>query len=363
MAVPSTMPSRSSDRLLPPLVFIHGFKGSTLTDPQGNLRWLTWWQALGLASPDLRLPLVWNGDSDTQRRDDLAAKEPLRRVAWHDIYAPFLDWAEASGRAFYPFAYDWRRDNLESVRNFVAFLKTISGLHGGVKVQVAAHSMGGLISFVALNRSPDLFHSVLFAGVPFSPGISFLEDMHAGTATGLNKRILSPQVLFTFVSRYSFFPWETPESALVEQTGDSIPHDWYSADDWERQKLGIFAMTDAVQVTEQHRTHLRMALRRASEFRRLLVSKEEKSFQYPPVAVLASDRHPTLATVVRDGPRAVRGWDFHTAAKKPGDNRVEFPRAMPPEGVPYTVHKTAREHGYLLNDTRQVAAILAQLSE
>ena len=35
----STMPSASSDHLLPPLVFVHGFKGSALTDPQGNQRW------------------------------------------------------------------------------------------------------------------------------------------------------------------------------------------------------------------------------------------------------------------------------------------------------------------------------------
>jgi len=34
----------------------------------------------------------------------------LRAVAGQNIYASFLKWAESSGRPFYSFAYDWRRD-------------------------------------------------------------------------------------------------------------------------------------------------------------------------------------------------------------------------------------------------------------
>ena len=114
----------SAGQPLPPLVFIHGFKGSTLLEPQGSLRWLTWWQALGFASPDLSLPLHWNGD--VQRRDDLVAGAPLRTVARRDIYASFLDRASQSRLPFYPFAYDWRRDNLANTQRFVEFLETIS---------------------------------------------------------------------------------------------------------------------------------------------------------------------------------------------------------------------------------------------
>jgi hypothetical protein len=58
---------------------------------------------------------------------------------------------------------------------------------------------------------------------------------------------------------------------------------------------------------------------------------------------------------------AVRGWDFETAVKQPGDGRVPFPQAIPPEGVPHAVYKTAREHGVLLNDVGQVSEILEML--
>lgn len=48
--------------------------------------------------------------------------------------------------------------------------------------------MGGLITMVALNKRPELFQSVLFAGVPFMPGVGFLEDLHAGTLLYLQKK-------------------------------------------------------------------------------------------------------------------------------------------------------------------------------
>jgi len=234
-------PSFSADHSLPPLVFIHGIKGSVLSDTQGTVHWLNVWQGLGLTSTDLRLPLKWQGE--VQERDGLVATAPLSAVGWHEVYAPFLNWASASGRVFCPFAYDWRRDNQENTGEFVKFLEKVSGETGQTRVQVAAHSMGGLITFAVLNRRPDLFHSVLFAGVPFGSSISFLEDMHSGTSNGFNKRILNPQVLFTFVSPYTLFPADPKESGLADAHGNRIMHDWFSVDDWSRQKLGIFAIS------------------------------------------------------------------------------------------------------------------------
>src|SRR5205085_7411744 len=140
----------------------------------------------------------WNGS--VQESDGITSPGPLDSVAWHDVYGVFLKWASASGRPFHPFAYDWRRDNLETTDSFIGFVEKISREKGGAGIQVMAHSMGGLIAFVALNRRPELFHSMLFAGVPFGSGISFLEDLHSGTSSGFNSRILSPQVYFTFAS-------------------------------------------------------------------------------------------------------------------------------------------------------------------
>jgi pimeloyl-ACP methyl ester carboxylesterase len=294
-----------------------------------------------------------------QQRDGLTATTPLDTVAWHDVYAPFLKWAAASGRAFYPFAYDWRRDNLETTESFIKFLDKVCRESGGVKVQVVAHSMGGLITFAAVHRHPELFHSVLFAGVPFGPSISFLEDMHAGTANGFNSRILSPQVLFTFPSIYTLFPADPKESGLVEADGSRIVHDWFSAEDWERQRLGIFSNSSPT-VTQEQRDYLRKALEHARHFKIELALRG--SFAYPPIAVLAGDMNPTLSTVLHNGPRSVKGWDFVTAAKNPGDNRVEFTKAVPPAGIRYSVFKSTHLHEDLLSDTKQVESILARFT-
>jgi hypothetical protein len=138
-------------------------------------------------------------------------------------------------------------------------------------------------------------------------------------------------------------------------------HDWFSAADWERQRLGIFANDGTERVTAEQREHLRNALDQAHQFKSLLVYKD--LVQYPSIAVLAGDAHPTLQTAMRNGPHAVKGWDFLTAPNRSGDGRVDFKGATPPLGVLHRVFKSSRLHEDLLNDTVQVELILAALSQ
>src|SRR4051812_29249744 len=100
-----------------PTVFIHGIKGSVLEDAEGGTRWLTLAQALGLSTPELALPLAWDQDGN-QKRDGLKATRPLDRVTFvpglasADVYGKFI---EAMPEPFAAFAYDWRRENRETV--------------------------------------------------------------------------------------------------------------------------------------------------------------------------------------------------------------------------------------------------------
>src|SRR3712207_5974211 len=55
---------------MPPLVFIHGIKGSTLINAKGETLWLTGSQALGVSTPELKLPLQWlTGPPPSQAQD------------------------------------------------------------------------------------------------------------------------------------------------------------------------------------------------------------------------------------------------------------------------------------------------------
>ena len=334
-----------------PLVFIHGIKGSRLADAQGKTYWLTGLQALGLQTPDLRLLLAPEPDSP----GELVAVEPLGRVAvvpgvfQEQIYGPWLAAAKKMGVPFHSFAYDWRRDPSKSVDRLEAFIEAVRVKHAAKKVRVVAHSMGGLITLALLNQRPELFSGVAFAGVPFAGGLGFLVDLHVGTSAGLNSKILSPEVLFTFPSVYVFFPLNG--AGLIDSANRPIPMDFYSAAAWKEKRLGLFARGG---VSLEQENFLARTLARAKSFRQRLAARRQA---YPPVLVITNRSRPSLKEVVRDGPKSDHGWDFESAASGPGDGRVLEERSFPPSGIPYQTVYSEAEHSKLLNDPRVIAAI------
>ena len=120
--------------LLPPLVFVHGIKGSNLYKGKKCV-YLTPSQLLSLDTPDLRIPLEWDGD--VQASDGIRAGTPTQNVLGclsnllgAQGYASFLNWGRKtygkeqlvhgwldsetaedvdSGKNFFVFTYDWRR--------------------------------------------------------------------------------------------------------------------------------------------------------------------------------------------------------------------------------------------------------------
>jgi hypothetical protein len=60
------------------VVFIHGIKGSLLVDEKDSTVWLNGSQGLGLDTPNLSLPLTWQGNK--QDKDSIRPKEVLSEV-------------------------------------------------------------------------------------------------------------------------------------------------------------------------------------------------------------------------------------------------------------------------------------------
>jgi pimeloyl-ACP methyl ester carboxylesterase len=346
---PDSLPlfRRNVERDGPPLVFIHGIKGSKLVDGDGRLRWLSASTALGLSTPDLRLPIRWK--DGRQERDGLRPTEPLDAVEIipgllkSQVYGPWLRQAESLGRPLYGFAYDWRRDNQENLARFRECVSAVRARHGGSPVQLVAHSMGGVISLPLLIERPDWFLHVLFATIPFRGGIGFLEDMHAGLPTGRNRKVTSPEMLFTCPSAYTLYP--IGRSDCLDSRGNPLPIDFFDPEQWVEHGMGIFA--DRAQATPDRMEFLRQALESARSLK-LLHSFRDQA--YPPITVLASRAHPTLRIAVKSGPQAVRGWDFRSHARHPGDGRVCYDHMLPPEGFEYEIVETQRAHSDVLND-------------
>lgn len=329
-----------------PLIFIHGLKGARLVSSQGEAVWLRSKHALGLSTSKLRLPMRWI--DARQPEDGLKPEKILRSFALipyfyeRNFYADWLAAAEQCQRPFYEFSYDWRRDNLETLERFNSFIKKIYQKYEA-KIQVVAHSMGGLISFAMLNELTDLIHSVSFVGVPFRGGISCLQDMTLGAWIGLNSKILDSETLSSFPSMYSLFPLNA-KGLVNDQDGREVSLDFYNAEDWKKHKAGFFS---SEQNTELKMEFLSIALGQAKKFRKLLSAK---LVNYPPIMVVNSRSFPTVEKVIFIKEQNRPSWNFKMGGKSPGDGRICEQDSLPPTGIQYTLYTSTYRHRELLND-------------
>ena len=362
-----------------PLVFIHGIKGAELRNSTDDLMWIDLWTGLGLKSPDLALPLRWDPldldelafrhhkgvresaefratENTVQAKDNIKAVGLLESIPVIPflyripIYVNWLAAVRKSDRPFYPFYYDWRRDNLESTERFKTFLLKVFAREKR-PVQVVAHSMGGLITLPVLNESPEIFHSVVFAGVPFVGGIGFLPDLAEIHPTGLNSRVLSPEVLGTFPSVYSFFPL-AKEGFVIDESNRPVEVDFFSPSEWKKYGWGLFHSSNDSEIKTRFIT---TALDHARKFRNRLVAAP---VHYPPITVVSGTQLPTYISVRRLRSQSLYRWDFGQPKKCAGDGSVCVVNSKPPKGVPYRSILTEHSHVYLLDDPNVVQQIM-----
>lgn len=353
---------------LSPLIFIHGFKGSVLVDENGHVEWINALTALGIYRPKLALPLTWS--QYEQEHDELVAKEPISEVRILPIIPSMMiygKWLDAVNKYsdvnLLPFAYDWRRDNGETSLLFEKYIEKTLEESGKSKCSVVAHSMGGLITLSVMNRRPELFKKVVFAGVPFKGCISFLEDMTHGKPVGLNRSVLSPAVLFTFPSVYSLFPGNLRSDltgSMVDQKKETVPINFFSAKEWHANQLGIYAEQNTYPFSESETIiFLKNALEAAKAFRLSMIPEKKN---YPPVLVITSNSTPTIAKVKRVMRAGKPIWDFKALPTEPGDGRVTETSSLPPNPIQYETQHSTYDHATLLNDPVVIERIFSFLA-
>ena len=348
----------AGDEAVRPLVFIPGLMGSNLARADGDKAWLLARHGLGLSTPDLRLPLDWQQQS--QQRDALQPAGIVMDVSLipgligQAVYAPWADFASTiPNRPLYIFSYDWRRDNNETAARFEIFLDELKQQYNGRAAQVVAHSMGGMISLAVLNRRPELMERVVFVGVPFRGGVGYLDNMHRGTSIGANAGLLAPEVLFSHTSVYSFYPagqaFENTD-IVRDENGNDLRLDFYEPQTWQDHQFGVFAAESADWRgdVQQRLAFLKQALDRGREFRRAMRPRQPAS-AYPPVLVVGGKQHGTLAYTQRLAGACCR-WDFDDTPREPGDGSVLYRDMLPPEPIAHKVTLSTYWHSYLLND-------------
>jgi len=251
----------------PPVVIIPGLMGTRLEDARGREVWIgSLRRALWSRYDDLALRI----DPETLTPDPAGIRPTTitDSFAGRDFYASIIRTLEHAGgyrraepgepprgdRSYYVFTYDWRQDNVETVRQLDRFIEQVRHNHGGdLPVDIIAHSMGGLITRYYLrygpidvtrdNRFPVNFHGehrvrrVVLLGTPNLGSVESLKAFIAGRRLGLRR--VPPEVLVTFPSFYQLFPHPINDW-LLDAAGERLDLDPFDIEVWQRFQWSIF---------------------------------------------------------------------------------------------------------------------------
>lgn len=253
----------------PPVIIIPGLMGSKLAAPGRGEIWIgSLWD---LAFSDYRAAAL-QIDPETLLPDpgDVRATEITGRFAGRNFYQPIIETLEdvggfrraeagtavdPDGRYYYIYAYDWRLDNVESVRGLSRLIEQIRKDHDDpeMKVDIVAHSMGGMIARYYLRYGPedvtddnafpvnyhgaDRVRRIVILGTPNMGSVKSLQAFISGRRIGL--RNIPPEVMMTFPSFYQLFPHPLTDW-LVDIQGRSFDIDPFDISTWKRFHWGPF---------------------------------------------------------------------------------------------------------------------------
>lgn len=325
---PSLIRYKSDDPDVPPAVVIPGIMGSGLMRPDGTPVWLNLRNAVGHFNLSLpfKLPL-------SECRDDLVpggllgTRGVMPRLFGFTEYYDLLDLLETAGfrpakttggkgLVHHVFAYDWRRDMVDSVRELDRTLEAMAEARDDphMRFNIVGHSMGGLIARYYLRygtAEPEDGAPVTWAGArriqnlvlvatPNAGGIHALEVLLYGNKVGLSQATLAASVIARMPSVYQLLP---PKGAatLVDHELQPLDVDLHDVETWRRFQWGPFAPAPVRRLSgftdgecEVYPPFLEAALARAGAVHRALARAPETPCPVK-VVLLGGDCLSTLA--------------------------------------------------------------------
>ena len=254
----------------PPVIIVPGILGSRLADStSGNEVWPgSIWQLMFSDYDRLRLHI------DSRHPAPVAGLQSVTgitdQVAGRDFYGSIIDTlrtaagyvrgqpgqpARAGERRYYVFAYDWRQDNQRSAVKLGELIDQIRADYDNpeLKVDIIAHSMGGLITryylrygsldvlerndFPVTLEGAKKVRRVVLLGTPSMGSVNSLRSFIRGFEVGLTK--VPTDILATFPSIYQLLPHALVDWIISEQ-GTPLERDIYSRRIWERFQWSVF---------------------------------------------------------------------------------------------------------------------------
>jgi hypothetical protein len=193
-----------------------------------------------------------------------------------------------------------------------------------------------MITLLAMQRCPQSFESVVFAGVPFIGGAGPFDDLFLGSKVARNKTLLAAEVLWSFPSIWQALPEE--DDFFVDEKDQPVKLEVSDPATWKGWQLPC-----------AKRLEDRLRDRKAISVAR----KEGLTWSGRAMAVIGRGR-PTIAAVrvKSDGT-----FDFANPKMADGDGIVLATRAVPPMKSTWVLTETS--HAALFNDPEVRKAVEA----
>ncbi len=390
-------PRKTNQTGKPPIIIIPGITGSELVNQKtGEIVWPELFpkDKEALALPIASTNFAENVDDLTSTRV-IESVQLIRFIPEIGVYGSLLQALENYGGyrrgeidapapeghhdTYYLFAYDWRRDNVESARRLAKKIAAIKQRlnRPDLRFDIIAHSMGGLIArYFAMYgdrdvldetrpqpdwRGAEQINRMILFGTPNAGSMDALRSLIYGySVTEADKprvvlfRSLGRATIFTVPSVYQLLP-HTGAAKFYDAILDPIEPDLYDIETWKRhgwsaafdaellarevksqvKRLGeAGGKAAAEKLIVQRENYLRAVLKRAANFHRALDAGGA-----PPetlrLHLVGGDCEPTLAAALivevkgeprtffypRKIPRGLRKQAFEKLFV-PGDGRV-----------------------------------------
>jgi pimeloyl-ACP methyl ester carboxylesterase len=259
----------------PPVVLIHGVLGAKLRHKGSGVE--VWPGSLArLAFSEFRELELGGGD------DDLEPFALFDAAAGQDFYGAIVRTLMGPGgyaqgvigtppgdqrKRVYVFLYDWRRDNVDSVRALDAYVESIRRDYGDPKLRVdlVAHSNGGLIAryylrygmtdvcddneFPISDEGAEKVRRLVLLGTPNFGSVRTVMGLIEGAKVGFRR--IPPEVLASFPSAYQLFP-HALNQWLVTVDGTTLDRDLFDIELWRRFQWSIFDPEVRARIAREH---------------------------------------------------------------------------------------------------------------
>jgi pimeloyl-ACP methyl ester carboxylesterase len=256
----------------PPVIFIHGVLGSRLKDTQTKED--VWPGAISRLFSHDYSDAAYEIDPETlePKPSNAVPYDIFDGAAGKDFYGKIVHTLSEIGgyklskighkvnpthKNYYVFLYDWRQDNVKSAADLADFIEQIRIDYNNpkLKVDIVAHSMGGLIAryYIRYGKQDvvndnefgqkitmygaERVRRVILLGTPNLGSIRSLNLFITGLDIGVNQ--IATETLASMPSLYQLFP-HSLNDWIVTSDGKPLDRDLFDVDIWRRFEWSIF---------------------------------------------------------------------------------------------------------------------------